>query len=80
MNRGRENPSMKPERNFRIKLMAWAITVVLTFGVVVAVVWFPIVAAIIFLGLCTAMFAIKWKAETKWTALKDLLWDLLAGW
>ena len=31
---------MKPERNFRTKLMAWAITVVLTFGVVVAVVWF----------------------------------------
>jgi hypothetical protein len=57
-------------------ILAWLLAI----GLAVFVFFVPIVAAAGFLIAVTVIFAMNWKTEGKWKAVRTALWQLLTGW
>jgi hypothetical protein len=49
-------------------------------GLLALVFFVPLAAAIIFLSAVALLFAMNWKREGKWRAVRTALWQLLTGW
>ena len=57
-------------------IVAW----LMALGLVALVFFAPIAAALIFLIAVAVIFAMNWKTEGKWKAVRTALWQLLTGW
>ena len=60
--------------------LATIVSWLMALGLVALVFFVSIVAAILFLFLVAVIFAVNWKTEGKWKAVRTALWQLLTGW
>jgi hypothetical protein len=63
-----------------IKRLATIAAWLMALGFLALVFFVPVAAAIIFLIIVAVLFAMNWKTEGKWKAIKIALWQLLTGW